>query len=280
MASMSAPGDRDCGRLSTEQAQRQANTTIWRRGGFVWQYRRTRLRPPEAALIASNRAALSGRVLELGCGGGRITGHLVEVATSVHAIDIAADMVAYCRRTYPTATFDEGDLRDLSGFETASWDAIVAGFNVVDVLTDAERSSYLDEMHRMLVPGGLLIFSSHNLECAPLVLAPQRNLTRNPIRFVNRLLRLPRSLSNHRRLSRQQRVEDGYAILNDEAHDYSLLHYYISRDGQERQLGRHGFQLQACLDLAGNPVGPGESAYGFHELHYAAIRADNDRHDV
>jgi SAM-dependent methyltransferase len=277
---MSSQSGGDTESLTSEQAQQQVNTTIWRRGGFVWQYRRRRLRPPEGALIARYHDALSGRVLELGCGGGRITGHLIEVATSVYAIDIAPDMVAYCRRTYPSATFEEGDLRDLSGFETASWDAVVAGFNVVDVLTDAERATFLDEMRRILVPGGLLIFSSHNLACAPLLLPPQRNLTRNPLRFANRLLRLPRSLSNHRRLSRQQRVEEDYAILNDEAHDYSLLHYYISRDGQGRQLARHGFDLQACLDLAGNPVGPGESAYGFHELHYAAIRADTDRHDA
>ena len=112
--------------------------------------------------------------------------------------------------------------------------------------------------------------------CAPLVKGPARNLTGNPVRFVNRLLRLPRSLPNHRRLSREQRIEADYAILNDEAHDYSLLHYYIARDGQDRQLAAHGFELLACVDLAANEVGPGEQAFGCHELHYAARRLDRE----
>ena len=272
--SQESRGDR---RLSADEAQRRANTATWRRGGFVHWYARRRLRPPESALFERHRAALGGRVLELGCGGGRIAGNLMPMAATVHGMDIAADMVDYCRRTYLGATFSEGDIRDLSGFETASWDAIVAGFNVVDVLSHAERERFLDEMHRLLAPGGLLIFSSHNLACAPLLRGPLQNLTRNPVRIANRLLRLPRSLPNHRRLSRQQRIEDGYAILNDEAHDYSLLHYYITRDGQQEQLAAHGFELLDALDLDGNPVGPGQDALGCHELHYAARRVETAR---
>jgi SAM-dependent methyltransferase len=265
------------GHFRAERVQRQANTTTWRRGGFVHWYARRRLRPPESVLIGRHSAALGGRVLELGCGGGRITGHLMPLAAKVHGIDIAADMVDYCRRTYLGATFGEGDLRDLSALETASWDAIFAGFNVIDVLTDTERAHFLDEVHRLLTPGGLFIFSSHNLACAPLIKPPARNLTGNPVRFANRLLRLPRSLPNHRRLAREQRIGAGYAILNDEAHDYSLLHYYIGRDGQQAQLAAHGFELLEALDLDGRPVGPGEDAFGCHELHYAARRLDDGR---
>lgn len=270
---------RDAGDGGTraEQAQRQANTSTWRSGGFVHLYARRRLRPPEAALFERHSQALGGRVLELGCGGGRLTGHLIPHAASVHGIDIAADMVEYCRRTYLGATFSHGDLRDLSAFDTAGWDAIVAGFNVIDVLSDSERALFLDEVHRLLTPAGLFIFSAHNLACAPLLKAPARNLSTNPLRFANRVLRLPRSVPNHRRLGRQQRVEANYAILNDEAHDYSLLHYYITRDGQERQLADHGFELLECLDLAGNTVAAGEDAFGCHELHYAAKRLETDR---
>jgi hypothetical protein len=48
-----------------------------------------------------------------------------------------------------------------------------------------------------------------------------------------------------------------YAIINDTAHDYALLHYYIRRDDQARQLAETGYELLECLDADGCPVGPG-----------------------
>jgi SAM-dependent methyltransferase len=260
--------------LESEEAQLAINTRTWGAGGLLRWYKRSGLHPAEAALFERHREALSGRVLELGCGGGRLTRPLVATASALHGIDIAADMVAYCQRRYPTATFSQGDMRDLSAFAPAQFDAIVAGANVIDVLGDQARSSLLDELHRLLAPNGLLIFSSHNLASAPLLAGPTRSLSKHPIRFINRVARLLRSVPNHRRLVALQHFGPDYAILNDEAHDYSLLHYYIGRDDQERQLARHGFDLLECLALDGTTVARGESAFGCHELHYAATRSE------
>ena len=255
-------------------APQNANIAVWRHGGFTREYTSRRLRPAEVVLLSHHRAQLSGRVLELGVGGGRITSHLLELADSLLGIDIGADMVAYCRRSFPHATFAEGDIRDLSGHGSASTDAVVAGFNLIDVLDDAHRGRFFDEIHRVLAPDGLLLFSSHNLACVPLIKGPLRSLSLNPLRTANRILRLPRSIPNHRRLVPLQRFESDYAIVNDVAHDHSLLHYYIGRDGQERQLEAHGFKLLECLDAAGEVVPHGDAAFGCHELHYAAIRVD------
>ncbi len=260
--------------LESEEAQLAVNTRTWGAGGLLRWYKHRKLHPAEAALFERHREALSGRVLELGCGGGRLTRHLVATARELHGIDIAADMVAYCQRSYPTATFSQGDMRDLSAFASEDFDAVVAGANVLDVLGDHARASLLDELHRLLRPNGLLIFSSHNLACAPLLAGPTHKLSKHPVRFTNRVVRLPRSVANHRRLVALQHFGPDYAILNDEAHDYSLLHYYIGRDDEERQLARHNFELVECLALDGTTVAPGESAFGCHELHYAAIRSE------
>ena len=214
-------------------------------------------------------------MLELGVGGGRLTGHLIELGGEVHGMDIAARMVAYCRRNYPAARFSQGDLRDASSWGSGTWDAIVAGWALIDVLADEERATFFDAAHRLLNPGGVLIFSSHNLACATLLKSPFRSISvDSPLSFASQLLRLPRSYRNHRRLTRWERIEPEYAILNGSAHDFSLLHYYVSRDGQERQLERHGFQLLECIDARGREVAPGENALGSHELHYAAVRRD------
>jgi SAM-dependent methyltransferase len=260
--------------VTPDQAQRNASERVWGSGGLLRRYGGRRLRPAESVLLDSYRESLSGAVLELGCGGGRLTAHLIGLADSVTGVDLAAAMVTHCRRAYPQATFRQGDLRDLSEFESESWDAIVAGFAVIDVLNDDERQVFLDEAHRLLRPAGMLIFSSHNFACAPLLRGPIRSINAtSPLSFASQVLRLPRSALNRRRLLPFQQVCADHAILNDAAHDFSLLHYYITRDEQERQLARHGFQLCECLRLDGEPVGPGELASGFHELHYAATRS-------
>ncbi len=254
------------------QEQAEVNASLWTRRHMRFYYRRQSLRVAERGIFERYGAALSGRVLELGCGGGRITRHLVDRADHVAGIDISAAMVSTCRRLFPGAHFVQGDLRDLSGVGPGPWDVVVAAFNVLDVLGHEDRARVLDALHGLLRPGGLLIMSSHNLACAPLIPAPTRNLSADPVRFANRLVRLPKAMRNRRRLKGRQRFGEDHAILNDVAHDYALLHYYISRDGQERQFAAHGFALLEATDLSGEFVGPGESAYGCHELHYVAER--------
>jgi SAM-dependent methyltransferase len=260
--------------VTPDQAQRDASDRVWGTGGLLRRYGGRKLRPAETVLFDRHREALSGTVLELGCGGGRLTSHLVGLSDSVTGVDLASAMVAHCRRAYPQASFRQGDLRDLSAFESESWDAIVAGFAVIDVLSDEERQTFFDEAHRLVRPSGLLIFSSHNFSCAPLLRGPLRSINAtNPVSFASQVLRLPRSMRNRRRLLPFQQVCADHAILNDPAHDFSLLHYYITRDEQDRQLARHGFELRECLRLDGEPVGPGDPAEGWDELHYAATRS-------
>jgi SAM-dependent methyltransferase len=266
--------------VAPDQAQREASQRVWGSGGLLRRYGGRKLRAAERVLFDEYAESLGGAVLELGCGGGRLTAHLIELSNSVHGVDLAADMVAHCRRTYPQATFSRGDLRELSRFASASLDVVVAGFAVIDVLSDEERQAFLDEVHRILRPGGLFIFSSHNLACAPLLKGPLRSITaRTPLALASQIVRMPRSMRNRRRLLPWQQFADDHAILNDAAHDFSLLHYYISRDGQERQLARHGFELRQCLRLDGQPLAPGDAAVGWHELHYAAISAEREKAD-
>lgn len=252
--------------------QAHLNAAFWERGDYLEFYANRSLRPVEEVLLERFRDALAGSALELGCGAGRLTSHLSEVAREVHGIDLSPAMVAYCRRAYPGATFAVGDLRDLSAFEGGSYDAVVAPFNVLDVLDDPERAGVLDEIRRTLVEGGLLIMSSHNRDYVPRMAPAIRLLIGSPRRPLQSVRRLPRRLRNRRRLAPLQRAENGYAIVNDEAHDFSVLHYYITRDVQERQFAEHGFELLECLDLDGQLVKPGGAARHCPELHYVASR--------
>ncbi len=256
--------------------QAELNAGVWARGDFVKSYAGHELKRVEVVLLERNRLLLAGRVLELGCGGGRLTGHLIPLASHVHGLDIAPAMVDHCRRAYPEAAFSVTDVRDLSAFDGASFDAVLAPGNVLDVLGDAERRRVLGEIARILSAGGLLIVSSHNLAYAPRIEAPThiaRPAAISPraiLAAAYHISRIPLRVRNRRRLRPLERFESDHAILVDCVHDYALLHYYISRDAQERQLAAAGLELIECLDLDGQLVEAGAQAGDSPELHYAA----------
>jgi SAM-dependent methyltransferase len=259
-------------RATTEDMQRRANDGVWSGGKQVATYASRDLRPVEVVILVRFRDELTGRILELGCGAGRLTGYICEIAASVHGIDLSAEMIAYCKKRYPAASFERGDLRDVTSYAPGAYEAVVAAFNVLDVLGEADRASILDGIHRTLSPGGLLVMSSHNRAIAKRLADPIRLRGMSAREALASLGRLPRWRWNRRRLVGFERIEPDYAILNDVGHDYGVLHYYIDRDAQQRQLEAHGFELLACLGLDGAMVEPGDPATHSPELHYVARR--------
>jgi SAM-dependent methyltransferase len=251
-----------------------ANKDVWARGSFFDEFQSRDLRPVEVDILLRYRDDLAGRVIELGSGAGRIVGYLIQIAREVHGVDISPRMIEYSRRTWPEAVFHHSDFSDLSVFEDATFDVVLATCNILDVLTDAERRTMLDAIHRVLVPGGLLVMSAHNRSYLPNVRTPMQlraNLS-HPRAFLIDVMKLPRRLRNRRRLLPLEQHTGGYEIVNDGSYDFSLLHYFIARDDQERQLRDHGFELLESLDLEGRAVAPGEAAAETVELHYVARR--------
>ncbi len=238
------------------------NIAAWAGGDHVRYYDRTDVKPAEAALLERYRAELAGRVLELGCGAGRVTRALAGLGGAVSALDVSPLMVVACQRNVPEVRAEVGDLRDLSRFDDGAFTALIAADNVLDVLDDSDRRAALSGWARVLDPGGVLVFSSHN----------RGGIRRHP-GLARRLrdLRHPLRSARNRRAARAfEYADDDYAIVNDAAHEHRLAHYYIRQDAQESQLAAAGFDLLECLDADGRPVGPGDSAEHSSELHYAA----------
>lgn len=254
--------------------QEAVNRRLWAAVGddLVAEYAAHALRPVEQRLL--ERCELGGRrVLEVGAGSGRLTRELVGRGAQVVGIDLSPAMVARCRGQFPAARFEVLDMTDVGGFAAGAFDVIVAGYNVLDVLGHERRLEVLRVWRRLLAPGGALVFSSHNRHHEPFIPSPLRLRARNPRRVLGNLRRLRRRLRNHRRLAPLEQRHEGWAVLNDEAHDHGLLHYYVSRDEAARQLDHAGFALVEALDLAGAPVGTGETAGSCPELHYLARAA-------
>lgn len=265
------------------------NHRVWETEDHVADYSGRLLAPVEIVILLRYRDELSRRVLEAGCGAGRVLGYLVEMGGQVHGIDLSPAMVEFCRVTYPAADVRVGDVSTLSRQLAEPFDAIFAANNLIDVFDDTTRRTVLDEFNRSLVDGGLLIFSSHNLDARQPSAVPGepeplprraaslgvKVLRTTPGQLVRRALRLPLRLRNRRRLGRLKVTTSEYAIVNDETFDYSLLHYYIRRDAQERQLADQGFELLECLDADGHQVHSGEQSAG-PWLHYIARKTSGD----
>jgi SAM-dependent methyltransferase len=257
----------------TPSDQLQVNASAWQRGEHVAEYANRRLLPVEVVLLVRYRDVLSRRTLEVGCGAGRILGYVAQLGGEAHGIDISPAMVEHCHSRYPAADTQVGDLADISRSAEGPFDAVLALDNVLDVFDDAERRRVLADLRGLLAPDGLLMFSSHNLAYidrgarrdAGSTASPGRVrgllsevVSRPPSNVARAVARIPGRRRNRKRLGPLQRRGDGYAIINDSAHDYALLHYYIGRDDQERQLHETGFELIEALDADGGSVGPGQ----------------------
>jgi len=233
--------------VQTGDLQERTNDRLWLRRNLVRKYAHRELRPSEATVLRDFAAELSGRALDVGCGAGRVTGHMAALSDQVAGIDVSPAMVEYARDAYPAVRFEVGDIRDLSAHGDHSFDAIAAWCNIVDILGHAARGRFLDEVRRLLAPGGLLVLCTHNIANRESLRKPTDVRLDSPRGLVIDLARLPRALYHHGRLRRHERVEDGYAILNDISHDYMALHYYVERAEQERQLAARGRRSGAGL---------------------------------
>ena len=258
--------------MSAVNVQQRANSRMWRSARRVRAYESATLRPAEVAVLDALRDDLGGRVLEIGCGAGRVTGHLARLSDDLHAFDISSAMLTSASSRYPGVSFAPGDLRDMSGYADASFDAVTIRCNVLDILGPDERGVALAEVARMLRPRGVAVLCTHNLESARLRRMPTTLPAGSARQRLRSLAGMPLSLFNHLRLARHESAGDGYAILNDEAHRFAALHYYVSIAEQQRQFAAAGLELDAIFDARGARLTTAAAPPDSPDLHFIARR--------
>ncbi|MFA5269545.1 MAG: class I SAM-dependent methyltransferase [Methanoregula sp.] len=125
--------------------------------------RRGRLWGGSASFIP--RLFSSSRVLELGCGNGKIVSSLVQAGCPVTAIDFSSHAALLCRNncTDPDqAGILVADCR-ITPFRSESFDVVIAS-HITGHLSLAERSQLAGEILRLLRPGGTMYFRDFSLE--------------------------------------------------------------------------------------------------------------------
>jgi SAM-dependent methyltransferase len=129
----------------------------------------------EARLCASLVPAGS-RVLDAGCGTGRVAIRLAELGYDCVGVDLDASMLAEARRLAPEMTWIEADLAtfELPGVE--DFDLIVAAGNVIPLLTPGTEPAAIEAFAKVVRPGGLFV-TGFGLDAAHLPVPPTVDLT-------------------------------------------------------------------------------------------------------
>lgn len=116
-----------------------------------------------AALSSAGLAPLAGRRwLDFGCGSGRVARHLLRPVepASYTGVDVDPGAVSWCRRHLP-GRWLEIAAAPPTPLPDASVDVAIA-VSVFSHLDPASEAAWLDELRRLLAPGGLLLASTHS----------------------------------------------------------------------------------------------------------------------
>lgn len=101
------------------------------------------------------------RVLEIGCGAGRVTRALAGLFGEVHGVDVSGEMVKLAGQAlagFPNARVYQNNGRDLSVVPDEPFDFAFSSIVFQHIPSRDVIASYVREVHRLLRPGGLFKF--------------------------------------------------------------------------------------------------------------------------
>lgn len=115
----------------------------------------------------------TARILDYGCGYGRTMAELSKHGfTDLTGVDLSPALIARGRREYPDLRFDVLDKPPALPYADATFDLVILFAVLTCIPDDAAQRALVDELTRVLTPGGLLYVSDLLLQ------DDDRNLTR------------------------------------------------------------------------------------------------------
>jgi SAM-dependent methyltransferase len=210
------------GKVVFSPRQDEVNRAVYHSPGVHRYYLSKLLTPPETACLLKYQPHISGRdVLDIGVGAGRTARYLAPLARRYEAVDYSPVMVGYVKKVMPEISVRQADFRDLSVCGDLSFDFVFATDNVIDALSHEDRLRALREAVRVLRPGGILAFSSHNIHYKRAFSGPQLEWSSNAVRFASNCAKFAIGWWNHLRMAPLRRTTPDYALLNDVGHFYA-----------------------------------------------------------
>ncbi|TWD80416.1 methyltransferase family protein [Kribbella amoyensis] len=121
------------------------------RGGDAWEL-------PVLGIFA-NLVPPGARVLDVGCGPGRVTAILRSLGLDASGVDLSPGMIEIARRDHPHVPFEVGTMTALD-CPDGDLGGLVAWWSIVHLPREV-LPQVLAEFHRVLAPGGRLLIGFH-----------------------------------------------------------------------------------------------------------------------
>jgi SAM-dependent methyltransferase len=127
------------------------------------------------AILCASLLPPGARVLDAGCGTGRVAIRLTQLGFDCVGVDLDASMLAEARRAAPDLPWVHADLATLDlrrtgGVQPVDFDLVVAAGNVVPLLAAGTEAVAVARLAAHLRPGGLLV-AGFGLDAAHLPLS-------------------------------------------------------------------------------------------------------------
>lgn len=141
-------------RESLWEAQKKANPghSAWYIARFEEMRAEGRDLHGEARLIDA-MVARAARILDAGCGPGRVGGELARLGHHVTGVDLDPELIAAAEKDHPSVDWHVGDLTELN-LPGEQFDLIVCAGNVMAFLTPGTASEVLAQFRDRLAPDG------------------------------------------------------------------------------------------------------------------------------
>ncbi len=272
------------------------NRAVWGRPSAVVMYRMMDgwIDVGERTAIHSVADEVRGApLLEIGMGAGRVTSVLRLLTDRYTAIDWAPEMVAACRDLYPDLDIRQGDARDLSAFGSEQFNFVCFSYNGIDNVDHLGRMTVLDEVFRVLRPGGIFVYCTFN-RCGPAYGQPPWRVTNRSgagrfrrvasfgARFPGRLGRYRRMYRNWWRNRRHAEDHGVWALCPVSGQEFGLLQHFTTPTNERLTLEAAGFAGLSFFDRSGQVILSDPESAGSSWFHIVARKpgtpsADADR---
>lgn len=114
-------------------------------------------RDPDRGVIEPWAETVSGRILDVGAGTGRWSGHLAALGHAIEGLEPVDQFIEIARRTHPSVAFRHASLADLAG-TGERWSGILAWYTLIHLGSD-QLPAALAILREILVEDGSLLVS-------------------------------------------------------------------------------------------------------------------------
>ena len=108
----------------------------------------------------AERVGNRGTICDMGCGPGHIARYLFEHGVKTCGVDLSPGMVESARDLNPDIPFQQGDMLALTNIADNSYGGVAAFYSIIHI-PRAKLNQALQELKRILCPGGTLLLTFH-----------------------------------------------------------------------------------------------------------------------